>query len=161
MRYMRNSGRQPPARSCAGCTFRTRQRPPRSAAWKSAPSNNRSLRRQTSAIRALHAPRSQLSRLVRKLCGGQLGNKWQLDRCTQMAQRSTKVSRSIRLVNGVVAAIQRGQHDDAVHHSSDITNEVVLHLAMRVAGKVGREDIPADETISADLMLRCVLLSSD
>ena len=78
-----------------------------------------------------------------------------------MAQRSTKVSRSIRLVNGVVAAIQRGQHDDAEHHSSDITNEVVLHLAMRVAGKVGREDIPADETISADLMLRCVLLSSD
>ena len=78
-----------------------------------------------------------------------------------MAQRSTKVSRSIRLVNGVVAAIQRGQHDDAAHHSSDITNEVVLHLAMRVAGKVGREDIPADETISANLMLRCVLLSSD
>ena len=64
-------------------------------------------------------------------------------------------------VNGVVAAIQRGQHDDAEHHSSDITNEVVLHLAMRVAGKVGREDIPADETISANLMLRCVLLSSD
>ena len=68
---------------------------------------------------------------------------------------------SIRVVNGVVAAIQSGKHDGAEHLSSDNTNEVVLHLAVRVAGKVGWEDIPADETISAELMLRYVLLSSD
>ena len=83
-----------------------------------------------------------------------------------MAQRSTKASRSIRLVNGVVAAIQRGQHDDAQHlcssmAPSDITNEVVMDLVVRVAGKVGRADIPADQKISAELLLRYVWLSSD
>ena len=98
MRYMRNSGRQPPARSCVGCTFRCSQRPPRSATWKSAPSNILRLCRQTTAIRALHVACSQLSRLVRKSCSAQRGNKWQLDRCPLMAQRSTKVSREVRLV---------------------------------------------------------------
>ena len=78
-----------------------------------------------------------------------------------MAQRPTKVSREVRLVSGVVAAVQRGQHDDAKHLSaSDITNEVVQYLAVRAAGKDGRVDIPADQTISAELMLRCVLPSS-
>ena len=83
-----------------------------------------------------------------------------------MAQRSTAGSRVVRLINAVVAAIATGRHDAVAQHSStlaptDITNEVVLHLAVRVVGKVGREDTPADETISAELMLRYVLLSSD
>jgi hypothetical protein len=83
-----------------------------------------------------------------------------------MAQRSTKASSEVRLVNGVVAAIQRGRHDLAQHlcssmAPSDITNEVVMDLAVRVAGKVGRADIPTDQKISAELMLRYVWLSSD
>ena len=77
-----------------------------------------------------------------------------------MAQRSTAGSRVTRLVNAAVASIARGRCDDGEHHGSmlvpiDITNAVVLHLAGRVPGMLGRRDVPTDQAIDVGVMLRC------
>ena len=37
----------------------------------------------------------------------------------------------------------------------DITNAVVLHLAGRVPGMLGRWDVPTDQAIDVGVMLRC------
>jgi hypothetical protein len=76
-----------------------------------------------------------------------------------MAQRSTAGGRVVRLVNAVVAAIATGRHDAVAQHSStlvptDITNEVVLHLAGRVPGMMGRGEIPTAQVITFDVVLR-------
>ena len=74
-----------------------------------------------------------------------------------MARRSTAASNGVRLVNSLVAAIARGQHDAAhlssMMSSSDVTNEVVLYLAMREAGRIGRAAIPDDQHMDKDEVL--------
>jgi hypothetical protein len=65
-----------------------------------------------------------------------------------------------KLVKEVVASIARGRCDDGEHHGSmlvpiDITNAVVLHLAGRVPGMLGRRDVPTDQAIDVGVMLRC------
>ena len=76
-----------------------------------------------------------------------------------MAQRSTAASSGIRLVNSLVAAIARGQHDathlSSMMSSSDVTNEVVLYLSMREAGRIGRAAIPDDQHMDKDEVLWC------
>ena len=78
-----------------------------------------------------------------------------------MAQRSTAASSGVRLVNSLVAAIARGQHDathlSSIMSSSDVTNEVVLYLAMREAGRIGRAAIPDDQHMDKDEVLWCAL----
>ena len=76
-----------------------------------------------------------------------------------MAQRSTAGGRVVRLVNAVVATIATERHDAVAQHSStlaptDITNEVVLHLAGRVPGMMGRGEIPTAQVITFDVVLR-------
>ena len=76
-----------------------------------------------------------------------------------MAQRSTAASSGVRLVNSLVTAIARGQHDathlSSIMSSSDVTNEVVLYLSMREAGRIGRAAIPDDQHMDKDEVLWC------
>ena len=65
----------------------------------------------------------------------------------------------VRLVNAIVAAMATRRHDGVAQHAStlaptDITNEVVLHLAGRVPGMMGRGEIPTAQVITFDVVLR-------